>query len=543
MFNKEIKKQILEVINNIAEDNKITAACVYGSRVAGYGREESDYDLIIVLKDYKPKVKYRYINEKLDISALIVNEKDLVNDAKKASLGEFVIGRLLNPYYPLIGDEFLREIETEYKTRIIEEILDEEFITYGKFFHNIHFPIKYFLFEKLKKRASMYPPAKYSYVKTYFGDFGEKNVNFTIKNFIEGAKILKNQNEIIFENNTIRIIDKWRHKKLNQKIVKFILNITRIIKSYLVHGYAARVGPNVFAREFKAKFDRNRSIIEIPDELKFPKKLLKIESGILIIETENWLYEIASYLGLKQFTIKQDRMGEFYNIANLYIIKDKNRTKKIVVKKFRDIRSLKWPILNIITRQYSKFEFSPISRLANEYKSINKLTELGINTLKIIGVYLSDRILVTEYIDGTKIDDIINQIFNGKIKYLDVIKVYGRELGKIHNSDYVLGDTKPSNAIWSKNKVYFTDLEHTKQYGNKAWDIGEFICFASKFSFNYDIIREIINKFIDGYLETGDKRDLKKLVNSNILKIFIPMLTVKTFNIIKNIVEKRVKNY
>ena len=126
MFNKEIKKQILEVINNIAEDNKITAACVYGSRVAGYGREESDYDLIIVLKDYKPKVKYRYINEKLDISALIVNEKDLVNDAKKASLGEFVIGRLLNPYYPLIGDEFLREIETEYKTRIIEEILDEE---------------------------------------------------------------------------------------------------------------------------------------------------------------------------------------------------------------------------------------------------------------------------------------------------------------------------------------------------------------------------------------------------------------------------------
>ena len=51
------------------------------------------------------------------------------------------------------------------------------------------------------------------------------------------------------------------------------------------------------------------------------------------------------------------------------------------------------------------------------------------------------------------------------------------------------------------------------------------------------------NKFIDGYLETGDKRDLKELVNSNILKIFIPMLTVKTFNIIKNIVKKRVKNY
>ena len=130
MFNKEITKQILEVINNIAEDNNITAACIYGSRVSGYGRKESDYDLIIVLKDYKSKVKYRYINEELDISALIVNEKDLVNDAKRASLGEFVIGRLLNPYYPLIGDEFLREVEIEYKKRVIEEILNEEFINY-----------------------------------------------------------------------------------------------------------------------------------------------------------------------------------------------------------------------------------------------------------------------------------------------------------------------------------------------------------------------------------------------------------------------------
>ena len=71
MFNKEITKQILEVINNIAEDNNITAACIYGSRVSGYGRKESDYDLIIVLKDYKSKVKYRYINETRMLDATI----------------------------------------------------------------------------------------------------------------------------------------------------------------------------------------------------------------------------------------------------------------------------------------------------------------------------------------------------------------------------------------------------------------------------------------------------------------------------------------
>ena len=64
---KGISPIILDYCNRIAKDNKIRAICIYGSRVSGYARNDSDYDVLLILRDYSNGIKYFYetIDEKL----------------------------------------------------------------------------------------------------------------------------------------------------------------------------------------------------------------------------------------------------------------------------------------------------------------------------------------------------------------------------------------------------------------------------------------------------------------------------------------------
>ena len=134
------KKSLLKIATEISAGNKIVGVATYDSRVAGYASEDSDYDIIVVLDGYNPRVKYRYITGEVDASALIVDKDDLLRDADKAYLGEFVAGRLLNIYEPLIGEDFFNEVEYKIKHRVIVEALYEIEASLGEFAQEIIIP-------------------------------------------------------------------------------------------------------------------------------------------------------------------------------------------------------------------------------------------------------------------------------------------------------------------------------------------------------------------------------------------------------------------
>ncbi|HJS81596.1 MAG TPA: nucleotidyltransferase domain-containing protein, partial [Nitrososphaera sp.] len=97
------KKCVAKVSNRY----KVAAACVYGSKAAGYARPNSDIDLLVVLEGYPFAIKYSYIKEGTsDISLLIISKNSLEADARRASLGEFAVGRLLHVYEPIVNGEF-----------------------------------------------------------------------------------------------------------------------------------------------------------------------------------------------------------------------------------------------------------------------------------------------------------------------------------------------------------------------------------------------------------------------------------------------------
>ena len=60
-LSKEESKAIDNYIGRLANHHKVIGACLYGSKVAGYGNPDSDVDVIIVVKDYPHIVKYSYV--------------------------------------------------------------------------------------------------------------------------------------------------------------------------------------------------------------------------------------------------------------------------------------------------------------------------------------------------------------------------------------------------------------------------------------------------------------------------------------------------
>ena len=266
------KERIIRIINKVVKGLDIEAICMYGSRIAGYANEKSDYDIIVVINNYKNKVRYKYIFDKIEISAIFVDKDSIIRDAKEGNLGEFVIGRLLNPYEVLVNPEFFDRVEIEYKKRIILEQTDRLQIEYRSLSEYLKIPTEFFLFHRLRFRMRIYPPVKYSYIMTYSGEINSKNVKRSLKGFNEAARLLHNENQLRYEKGVVRLINKKRKSgtMISLRIIR------RIINHYYIHLLAGRVNYNIALKELFSKINRKKNMKEIPQYLVEPEILLKI---------------------------------------------------------------------------------------------------------------------------------------------------------------------------------------------------------------------------------------------------------------------------
>ena len=266
------KERIIRIINKVVKGLDIEAICMYGSRIAGYANEKSDYDIIVVINNYKNKVRYKYIFDKIEISAIFVDKDSIIRDAKEGNLGEFVIGRLLNPYEVLVNPEFFDRVEIEYKKRIILEQIDRLQIEYRSLSEYLKIPAEFFLFRRLRFRMRIYPPVKYSYIMTYSGKNNSKNVKRSLKGFNEAAKLLQKDNQLRYEKGVVRLVNKKRKSgvMINLRIIR------RIINHYYIHLLAGRVKYNIALKELFSKINRKRNMKETPQYLIEPESLLKI---------------------------------------------------------------------------------------------------------------------------------------------------------------------------------------------------------------------------------------------------------------------------
>lgn len=521
---EEEVKAVEKVIGSIIGENNAVAVCLYGSRVAGYAKQDSDYDVLIVLKDYKPAVRYRYIQGEVPVSALLVDADALREDAERAKLGEFVVGRLLNIYEPVQGAEYLRSIEVTYKKRVILEALRDLALTYSELSTILLIEPEYFLFDKLKKRAAIYPPAHYSYIKTYGGPYGARNLEATLEGFREALEEMGEEGLITLIDGKARV--KRSGIRVNQmaKILSILTYATRGITQYAVHSYAGRVGLDVIGKEVFSKLSRSRSLGEAPELLRNPTEALTVSEGRLVVECDDWVKDATQYFGFDSAETRFKGLGEFYSTTQLLEISDGRRSQRVVIKRFKKISAFKWTFLNIWAIPTKRFEQNPDARMAYEYAALLKFRELGFNTPHILLLYLSDRILVTEFLEGKNLGEIITHYLSGESEDLEPVKLYGRTLAELHHKGYTVGDTKPSNTLYCDSKLYLTDLEQAMEGGDPSWDIAEFIYYAIKLTSSTQRIKSFIDAFKEGYLTIGEKSLLAAAASPKYLKPFQPII-------------------
>ena len=519
------RTSLTSVASSLVDPSKITAVCAYGSKVAGYARKDSDYDLIIVLKRFGEGVRYKYVDAPVAASALIVDEDMLRQDALSSHLGEFVVGRLLNVYEPIQNADLFRRVELEYKKRVLVEALLELSSDYGDFGRHLVVPYEYFLFDKLHTRAAIYPPALYSYVHTYTCPLGEENKAISIGGFVSAADSLQSRGLLLAVQGGVKMSPEKLKADAFTRVQSMFSVTARGVTQYAIHGYAGRVGPSVFSREALSKLRRMRENPPPFAPLERPRSLLRLEEGAVIPDASLLVEELARLLGFERYSTKEKDIGEPYSTTRVLTFWDSARERSVVVKNYTDVRSLKWALLGVWASAANRFSTAPVSRMDREYGMSLKLRAVGVMVPPLVAVAPAERILVKDFVRGPTLSSVINALLKGAADGIGPVSAYGEVMSKVHSCGIALGDAKPSNVVVSDKGLYLTDLEQSFPGGDQAWDVAEFLYYTAKLSVKEEAMKKVASAFLESYAKSGSRASISRARGQKYFGPFRPFLT------------------
>jgi len=519
-------------------DNKLFALVAYGSHIAGYARDESDYDFIGIAENFKPVVRYFYItlSDKSKASFLIVDKNVFEKDIAFSYLGDFVAGRLLAVYESLLNPEYMEKQDIIFKIRTLSEEIIWLKNEFDDFLIHLSIPLEYFLWSKLKKRMALYPPVKYSYKQTFFGINGDLNRSTSTQSFLKAAKHLSEKDILMLQNVSIKIKNTHSLEDNMLNIFRKFNGIYRGVKSYIIHGWAGQVGISNVLEEAKLKFKRKNSVGVLPIEFQKPYSVLSLgENGpFLSYEKKSIRKLINQVLGYTS-KIEISKPSGIFSFLYKIDVKQNKVNKIFTYKKYTEIDRLKWMPVDFWVNRGGSFIIPPKARLSNEYKNLLLLKKLGFNAPNIIAVDWGTRAILREYIEGSTFSSLLTQ----KTTVVDKNKIMyelGKELATLHSYDICLMDAKPVNIILDKNgKIYFLDLEQATTGKDLSWDLSVIIFYGAKFPSDKNQAIQTSTSFIKGYLSKGKKINVENAFSNKNTRPFIPIVSPDTFTSLSNL--------
>ena len=298
MYEEEEYSEFTTLCRQIAGKEEIEAICMYGSRVGGYARKDSDYDVLLILTHFKNGVRYFYRTfEDKQYAILTVDKKAIEMDVETGNFGDFIAGRLISPYKPILNPDYLEDLEVKVKKRFTEVELQDLVIEYEELARGLVIKPEYFILARMKKRSRGYPPLRYSYMQMLKEELRDQNLESILCGYRSALKKLQNEYVIQYFNDEITLVNSYVDKVLSSKtlnrVVNFIDSSKRALSSYITHGRAGRVKLDIFAKELTSKLKREIKVAFAGEDIEDPKNYLylRTEQGLVNLYEQNRMLE------------------------------------------------------------------------------------------------------------------------------------------------------------------------------------------------------------------------------------------------------------
>ncbi len=470
--------------------------------------------LLVVLR--KGEKNMKIINRRINgvsVSTTIIDESLFKKDCSDEELGGAAAHLLLIPYTPLIGGEFLGNMEAGYFKHISMESLRNLILSYKLSSTFFIVTPEYILYDKLKRISTIYPLSR-----AHIKNLDRRSIEIVLE------KLKKSIDTLVYEGYLKKnIIGYSPTEKLVEKILseKTLINtsedLEHIFKLYI-------------STKQSTVLDFIRYVTLDPSTLMAPKTpdpedylytvtSLGPQPFPLRLTVEEFIKNIAE-VDVEKVTVK--RSGGILNATYTVEFYRDKKLERIFVKKYLNWSDFKWVAAWLWALGVKNFSIMASTRMSNEIFFINKLSELGFNTAEILHINWKDKILFQKYIEG---ENTIQYIKNrGLEKAGEAAEKLGKVLSKLHLNDVTMGDCNPFSFIFTSNQeVYLTDLEQCSLKGLKPWDLTELILYTAHY-LPADLVEEFAYKFSKVYLENGgDPGDLRESTEQKYTRLLSPL--------------------
>ncbi len=540
LLDDKLRKFMVNTCKRLAGVHKIAGACVYGPRVWGYATKRSNVHVLMVLRDYRTRLKWLTTPMNgITIFILVVEQGIFEGDIRSGWLGDFMTEKITLPYEPLLNQEYLQHQEVRAKKRTILEFCENIISEHPELCHELLIKPEYFMFESMMRKARLFPPITFTLLNLLRGDLREVNIHSMMTGYLQAlAKLAETrQIELLdgYVKMTERLIKAVRTRKpklppivrsIQRALFLHVLSIMSKVTSSLMEDQKAFLKLHQTSDSGKLAFQ-----LEAPERHIFMPTSLGPVSLSEKTDIRDFVRRITPS-GLPP-DFETERLGGVLNSVYLLKYKRNQEEEKVVVKRFKDWLGLKWFPLSLWALGTKNFAVLGQTRLEREYSMNQFLNSHGFPVPMILGVNHQERLIFEGFIEGENLVKTIKRILLSKKSVAEddmLVSDVGRKVAEAHRLGVAFGDCKPENIIVAENgDSYFVDLEQATRDGSQVWDVAEFLYYSGHYALSIaspSPAEHLAEKFINGYLQAGGKATTIRSASSarytKVFTIFTP---------------------
>jgi len=525
--NIALQRQILDHCKHIAGPYPITAVCQSDDYTLEAPTSKSAVEVLLILKGFQPRLltNVRVIDGR-NVVFFAVEQWVFERDVDRGFLGEGLAGLLIFPYAALCNREYLNVQEVALKKRLVLELLENLVLSYPELSYTIRIKPEYFMYEVMLNRVRIFPPMAYGTSHFLSGEADAEKVELVLRGYLEALRKLHDEGVVVLSEKCVTISKSFIEASRNPKIrfANTMRNAPRTLFTSLFGAFPQLL--NFLAQNSEAFFQ-----FQTPPwrkEFDFSRRLLDPRRYVLV-PTSGGIVSLADKVDIRGYTKHVLKEGEYTRIKveefggvlnDVYLIRayKDHAEKKVLVKRFKDLHSMKWFPLSMWSIGARSFALLGRSRLERELAINEVLCEAGFCVPKILHVSADERLVFMEFIEGENLSNAIKRIGIAQnpekaAKDLALVTQVGEAYAKVHALNVVLGDTKPENVMVTKQGgLCLLDFEQASRNGDRSWDVACFLYYCGHYlPLNGEQKAEDITKaFIKGYLEAGGSSEAIK---------------------------------